>query len=114
MREIASVLKLVLANTKAAVIAKGKSAGQPSKARYRTDAGRWRRRGNGWRGCWGVTQSIRSWSWGTFSGRLGREVQSATQGLPIYECHTHVLVMVVNLSPGQVQYHDRQLVRPLR
>ena len=34
MREIASVLKLVLANTEAAVIAKGRSAGQPSKARY--------------------------------------------------------------------------------
>ena len=39
MREIASVLKLVLGNTEAAVIAKGKSAGQPSRARYRTDAG---------------------------------------------------------------------------
>ena len=39
MREIASVLKLVLGDTEAAVIAKGKSAGQPSKARYRTDAG---------------------------------------------------------------------------
>ena len=38
MREIASVLKLALGNTEAAVIAKGKSAGQPSKARYRTDA----------------------------------------------------------------------------
>ena len=39
MREIASVLRLVLANTEAAAIAKGRSAGQPSKARYRTDAG---------------------------------------------------------------------------
>ena len=38
-REIASVLKLVLANTQPAVIAKGKSAGQPSKARYRTHQG---------------------------------------------------------------------------
>ena len=39
MREITSVLKLVLANTQAATISKGRSAGEPSKARYRTDAG---------------------------------------------------------------------------
>ncbi len=37
MREVASILKLVLAGTRAAVIAKGRSAGQFSKARYTTD-----------------------------------------------------------------------------
>ncbi len=34
MKEIAAVLKLVLANTTAATVEKGKSAGQPSKAKY--------------------------------------------------------------------------------
>ena len=38
MREVGSVLKLVLVNTEAAVILRGKRAGQPSKTRYRTDA----------------------------------------------------------------------------
>ena len=37
MREIASTVKLVLANTKPAKITKGKSAGSLSKARYRID-----------------------------------------------------------------------------
>ena len=34
-----SVLRLVLANTDATVVSRDKSACQPSKARYRTDAG---------------------------------------------------------------------------
>jgi glycine hydroxymethyltransferase len=34
MKEIAAILKLVLSNTKAAIVEKGKSAGQPSKAKY--------------------------------------------------------------------------------
>ena len=37
MREIASVIKLVLSNTRASKITKGKSAGSLSKARFRTD-----------------------------------------------------------------------------
>ena len=37
MKEIASVMKLVLSNTRATTIARGKSAGSPSKARYELD-----------------------------------------------------------------------------
>ena len=36
MREIASIIKLVLSNTEPTTITRGKSAGSPSKARYRT------------------------------------------------------------------------------
>jgi glycine hydroxymethyltransferase len=36
MEEIASIIRLVLSNTEATVITKGKNAGSPSKARYRT------------------------------------------------------------------------------
>jgi glycine hydroxymethyltransferase len=36
MKEIAAIIKLVLANTKAAIISKGSKAGQPSKARTTT------------------------------------------------------------------------------
>jgi glycine hydroxymethyltransferase len=38
MIEIASIVKLVLSNTAPTTITRGKSAGSPSKARYRTDA----------------------------------------------------------------------------
>ena len=37
MAEIASVLKLLLSSSRPARITKGRSAGTPSKARYRTD-----------------------------------------------------------------------------
>jgi len=37
MREIASIVRLVLSNTRARKITRGKSAGTISKARYRTD-----------------------------------------------------------------------------
>ena len=38
MEEIASIVKPLLTGTEAATITKGRSAGSPSKARYRTDA----------------------------------------------------------------------------
>ena len=37
MKEIASIIKLVLSNTKPSTIAKGAKAGQPSKAKSDTD-----------------------------------------------------------------------------
>jgi len=39
MREIASIIKFVLSNTKAKILTKGKNAGNPSKAKYDIDQG---------------------------------------------------------------------------